>query len=224
MNNYEAAFQDLFQRVTQPSEQPLKISKKRQDILQAAKALFSEKGFSATTTAAIAKQAQTTEKTLFKHFPSKNDLVLAVIVDAVAENFAGTQLSNYLTRADLRQALVDFLLVKHKAWMRDPTVLQIFLQVILTEKDIREALISSMTTLAGGEISAPIVSLGDKVQNPDYDPNLFMVVLFGTMFAYSFSRASLLPDWQTDDEANIAKLVDVLLYGIAGGGRHADQL
>lgn len=215
MNNYEQAFQELFNRVTAPENKTYqRPSKKRDAILQASKKLFSERGFSATTTAAIAKEAATTEKTLFKHFSSKNDLVLAVIVGAIADNFRGTQLSLYLIQDDLRQGLIDFLTVKHNAWMLDPAVLLIFLQVILTEKEIREALIGLITDQLDTEIGLPILKMANKLDNPEFDYRLFMVVLFGTMFSYSFTRATLLPDWKTDDKENIAKIVDMLLNGV----------
>lgn len=46
-------------------------SPKQRSILDAAESLFSERGFDASSTAEIARLAKTTERTLFKHFPSK---------------------------------------------------------------------------------------------------------------------------------------------------------
>lgn len=50
--------------------------KTRQAILQAALALFAEKGFYQTTTKAISRRAGIAEGTLFNYFPSKEDLAL----------------------------------------------------------------------------------------------------------------------------------------------------
>ena len=49
------------------------------ELLDAASALFGRDGFSGATTAQIAKAAQVSEKTIFWYFPSKDDLLLALV-------------------------------------------------------------------------------------------------------------------------------------------------
>jgi len=49
----------------------------RQRLLDAARRLFAEKGYGHTTSAEIAEAAGVTERTLFRHFPTKSDLLLA---------------------------------------------------------------------------------------------------------------------------------------------------
>jgi AcrR family transcriptional regulator len=49
----------------------------RQRLLDAASRLFAEQGFDETTSAEIARAAGVTERTLFRHFQSKSDLVMA---------------------------------------------------------------------------------------------------------------------------------------------------
>lgn len=48
----------------------------RRALLHAALSLFGERGYEATTTAAIAARAGVTEMTLFRHFPTKASLVV----------------------------------------------------------------------------------------------------------------------------------------------------
>lgn len=58
-------------------------SEKQKDILAAAEKLFSELGYERTPTAEIAKKAGVTERTLFKHFPTKSSLwhrILSAVV------------------------------------------------------------------------------------------------------------------------------------------------
>ena len=54
-------------------------SEKEQAIIRAATALLGERGVDGATTAEIAKRAGVTEKTLFRYFPSKKDLVRRVL-------------------------------------------------------------------------------------------------------------------------------------------------
>ncbi len=55
------------------------LSQKELSILSAAEDLFAKKGASDTPTAEIAKKAGVTERTLFRYFPSKDDLLKRVM-------------------------------------------------------------------------------------------------------------------------------------------------
>jgi AcrR family transcriptional regulator len=63
--------------VNQPRLRDVKRDETRQRLLDAGVALFAEHGYDATTTAEIAAAAGVTERTFFRHFPSKSDLILA---------------------------------------------------------------------------------------------------------------------------------------------------
>jgi AcrR family transcriptional regulator len=63
--------------VSEPKLRDLKRDETRQRLLDAGVALFAERGYDATTTAEIAAAAGVTERTFFRHFPAKSDLILA---------------------------------------------------------------------------------------------------------------------------------------------------
>jgi len=85
---------------TLPNPEGLRERKKRATrdaIFTAARALFMKKGFDAVTVAEIAVAADVSEKTVFNHFPTKEDLALAggearvaELVDAIRARPAGT--------------------------------------------------------------------------------------------------------------------------------------
>jgi len=60
--------------VTKTKERYMEYEKRHQDILDAAITLFNKRGYTATTTARIAKDAGVTEKTMYRHFSNKKDL------------------------------------------------------------------------------------------------------------------------------------------------------
>ena len=80
-----------------------KPDKTRNRIMNAASRLFSEKGFSGTTTRAIANEAGINEVTLFRHFGSKENLARAIMDQfggpAIAENITALLSGDY--RQDL---------------------------------------------------------------------------------------------------------------------------
>ncbi len=54
-------------------------AERRRQIIQAAAALFSKKGFGGTTTREVARAAGVSEATVFKHFATKEELYAAII-------------------------------------------------------------------------------------------------------------------------------------------------
>ena len=81
-------------RLSPSSNAPL--SQKEIDILKAAERLFSQKGHAKTTTAEIAKAAKTTERTLFKYFPSKQSLVRHILIPLILKTIMPTQIERTL--------------------------------------------------------------------------------------------------------------------------------
>ena len=70
------------------------LTEKQRDILAAAEKLFAEAGYAQTPTAAIAREAGVTERTLFKHFPSKQDLLKRVLFPLLLKTVLPVQLKH----------------------------------------------------------------------------------------------------------------------------------
>jgi TetR/AcrR family transcriptional regulator len=77
---------------------------RRQEILDAAERLFSQKGFNGTTTRELAASAGVHEAVLFRHFKNKRELYRATLDLKVARNrdAALGQMAKYATRSDDR--------------------------------------------------------------------------------------------------------------------------
>jgi len=58
--------------------------------MQSAARLFAEQGFDATSTQAIAAESGITVAAIYRHFPSKSDLLVAVADEALETTFAAT--------------------------------------------------------------------------------------------------------------------------------------
>jgi len=64
-------------------------SAKRQQVLEAAGALFIAQGYGKVSMEAVAKQAQVSKATLYAHFPSKDVLFATIVAEACAHNAIG---------------------------------------------------------------------------------------------------------------------------------------
>lgn len=78
--------------------------KKRQQILESATQAFCELGYDAATMSIIAARVGGSKGTLYNHFPSKEELLLATMVEA-AENF----INEIMDGLDDKQSLESFL-------------------------------------------------------------------------------------------------------------------
>lgn len=63
----------------------MKKSSTRNKIIKAARSLFAEKGFKGATTAEIAKTAEISEGTIYRHFSSKTELLMECVTPVLKE-------------------------------------------------------------------------------------------------------------------------------------------
>lgn len=71
--------------VEKTKEKLVEYEQRHQGILSAAMRLFNAKGYAATTTARIAKEAGVTEKTMYRHFRNKEALFEACVLSIAGE-------------------------------------------------------------------------------------------------------------------------------------------
>lgn len=67
----------------QPKRSGGELTEKQKKIIQAAIEIFAEKGFSASSTNEIARKAGVAEGTIFRHYKTKKDLLIAIIEPVV---------------------------------------------------------------------------------------------------------------------------------------------
>ena len=69
----------------QENQRKKTVKNRRQDILEAALIIFAKKGYNGSTTAEIARAAGVAEGTIFRHFTTKKDLLIAVLEPKVLD-------------------------------------------------------------------------------------------------------------------------------------------
>lgn len=114
-----------------------------QDILAAAEAVFSERGYENAAMSEIAARAGVVEGTIYKYFENKRDLVFKVMeawYDKLVQGFAAGLPGITGTRPRLR-----FLVWRHLRTIRDaPALCRVFFREVRTEDDYHRSLIYQM--------------------------------------------------------------------------------
>ncbi|MFD0711015.1 TetR/AcrR family transcriptional regulator [Paenibacillus sp. GCM10027626] len=120
-----------------------KMTEKQAKILEAAIAVFAEKGFASSSTNEIAQRAGVAEGTIFRHYKTKKDLLLSIVAPTLAKFIAPFVLrdfnqifdAEYNSYEELLRAIIvnriEFL-NKHKR------VLKILVQEIPFHPDLQE--------------------------------------------------------------------------------------
>lgn len=104
-------------------------------IIQSAKEVFIDKGYTGATTQELAKKANISEVTLFRYFPSKSHLFNAVITEAI------TSFEKMMEKEILEKELIKPLLEDRIRYVLEN---QNLIKLVLIEKELNSALVENI--------------------------------------------------------------------------------
>ncbi len=196
------------------------LSTIQEQITRAALSLFAERGYEGTTTAALAQHAGITEKTLFKHFPSKQQLFARVVYPALLDMLhplAFETLERVLSspRPSLREALHAVILDRLQFVRRHPAVFKLIAQEFILRPEFRQPLAQFWQEHILPSVKALLKRArkqGDLATLPD---ELVIRSLLSLSIGYIFQTTFLMPGSRSKDEKQVTLLIDILLHGIA---------
>jgi AcrR family transcriptional regulator len=197
---------------------------KHVDVLWAAARLFASQGVAATTTRQIAAEAGTTERTLFKHYGSKDGLVQAVITHAVLAQMAPASLGNlrgnieqaWAPGADLQGWHRALLQARSEAMAAAPELARLLLLEIVRDEDLRaqfgrQWLASAWEPLVG--VLGGLQKAG-KLRK-DLDAQAMARAFLSLNLGYLIARHLLCPDLDWDDEDAQRSVAAIFAEGVA---------
>jgi TetR/AcrR family transcriptional regulator len=194
-------------------------TEKEKAIIEAALVLISERGIDGATTAEIAKRAGVTEKTLFRYFPSKADLVRRVLFPllmriGLMRNWE--KFENLLRTKDSRFRDWYVMLATDRLGTisRNPGLARTLLLEVLQNEELREA----MEKLWRQYIWRPMVEGLEELQaNGAIRKEIRVDVLARAIHClhvgYFLARYVFVPDRKWDDPAEIDKMAEILTRG-----------
>lgn len=190
---------------------------KEQDIINAATKLFSQYGYTGTTTLTIAQEANVAEKTLFKYFHTKKELydkavypVIKTLIAEKIESYTGNGLGVY-------SLLRDLYFEKIKLVNENPEMLKLTFHEFLMNLDFRNHMAEIWSTTYLPSIFSQI-KLSEEAQKK------YSSVLEGgltramvcMLLAYAVDKTYIRPNADFDDEKEIEFMLELLFNGING--------
>lgn len=187
---------------------------KRQQIVDAARELFLDNGFAATSMDAVVAQAGVSKQTLYRYFASKIELLAAVLTSEVELARLFPQLPPVTSSADLRTHLLliargvtDEMLRPNRISLMRLIFGEAF-RIPELRDTIRDALPGQFIGLVQHLLASAAASNLIRVERPELISRLFVGSIFSFVALDGFLRADPLPPPPT---ADLEHLVDAFL-------------
>ena len=195
------------------------------DILWAAARLFAERGVAQTSTREIAAAASTTERTLFKHFGTKEGLVHAVIEEAVLPHLAPTSLDalRHVIEShgdDFAAWHVALLQSRADSLAQAPELTRLLLVEMLRDSDLLRRFAEEWRPA----VWTPLLQLFERLQREGRMSNKFSADCLARMFlslnvGYLVSRFLLAPEVPWNDPQEQQAIASLFAKGAAATER-----
>lgn len=199
------------------------LPEKEQKILEAAVKVFSEKGFSASTTSEIAKNAGIAEGTIFRYFKTKKDILRGILIQTInliSSKFVMDPIEKIFadsTAKDLRTVLKEVILDRFKLFDAIFPMARIILTEALYHEDVREALYQNIISKALAlfkEFHSKMVEKG--MMRDDIKSEILFRNILSSIAALIAQKKFFADKLEIADlDKELDSMIDVLMYGIS---------
>lgn len=197
-----------------------KQTHKQQKIVETAIKMFAEKGYANTPTSEIAKMAGVAEGTIFRHYGTKDNLLLSVMLpflkesipDLAEEIFNEVLSKNTLSFDDF---LRDFLKNRIQFIHENKEIFRVVVQELFYSEDLRKEVqpLFSNTILHHFNKVIDMYKERDELKNIPNETLIRMMLTF--LGGYFVSRFVLMSNYSiTNEEQEIEQIVQFVMDGI----------
>lgn len=210
MNEYS------FSSLTKRREKRLPTrEERREEILDAAAAVFAARGYHRTTVAAIARQCGIADGTLYNHFDGKEALLRALLERLAAAESAKLDLGRR-PGADFADLVRAYVLHRFRVLWSQRDLLRALVPELLTDPSLRglyfERVVAPAQALGRSAVDAARAAGQTDIEDGDAFTRAVMGAALGTFMLGLLGD----PGVTEDVEACAAATADLLLDGLAG--------
>ncbi|MCM3479221.1 TetR/AcrR family transcriptional regulator [Caldibacillus thermoamylovorans] len=209
---------NLLNKMAEIIQKSDKQTPKQKKIMEVAISLFAEKGYSNTATAEIAKLAGVAEGTIFKHYGTKENLLLAIMVpflkelfpSMVDELFEELMIDNNIS---FEEFLRKFLKNRINFLLDNREIFQVFIKEMIYREELKNELVPYIFEQASPRLGKVIDVFQKRGEVIDLPISQIKNVLATTFFGFFISRFVLLNLQLLNDE-EIDHIVHFIVNGI----------
>ncbi|WP_027408368.1 TetR/AcrR family transcriptional regulator [Anoxybacteroides tepidamans] len=209
------------QELLKVNNEEVKLSDKQAKILEAAIEMFAEKGYAATSTSEIAKRAGVAEGTIFRHYKTKKDLLLAIVTPTITKVVAPFLAKEFVKEVFEHQykSYEDFIraLMKNRFEFvkKHLPLIRIFWQETAFHAEIKEQIQAVFMQNVYEKFKRIIEYFQAKGEIVELPANAIIRMTITTIVGFLLTRFLVLPDGQWDDELEMERTIRFLMDGLA---------
>ncbi len=197
------------------------LTDKQKKIIVSAIESFAEKGYSATSTSEIAKKAGVAEGTIFRHYKTKKDLLLAIVAPVMAKfvaPFIIKDLKKVLNKdyEHFEDFLTAMLNNRREFLVKNLSTVKILLQEIPFHPELKELFKEHIAFKVYERFEELVEHYKAKGQIIDLPAYSVFRMTFSSIFGYLIARYMILPEADWDDEAEAERTIQFIMHGLAG--------
>ncbi|MGP7816979.1 TetR/AcrR family transcriptional regulator [Niallia sp. 01092] len=195
------------------------ITEKQKKIITAAIEAFSEKGFAATSTSEIAKKAGVAEGTIFRHYKTKKDLLLALLAPMVSTFIAPLIMKDFdkvlkVSHNSFEELLRAIVKNRVEFLQKNYTLFKILIQEIPFHDDLRETFKEQIAVKVFGRLQEIVDQYKEKEEIIDIPTFSAVRLAISSIFGYFIARYIMLPEAKWNEEEEIERTIQFILYGL----------
>lgn len=195
------------------------MTERQLNILVSAIELFSEKGYEATSTSEIAKNAKVAEGTIFRYYKTKKDLLFA-IPSALSNNSLFEAFLNDFKEildddpADFEIFLKKLILNRQKFICETAPIIKVVIQEVPFHPELRQKILNTVILPSVKRIKIIIDKFKDQGKLIDIPSNSIANLIATSVFGYLFLHYIALPELPNCED-DIDYLVHYIMNGIS---------
>lgn len=200
------------------------MTEKQKRILEAAIEIFSEKGYSATSTNEIAKKAGVAEGTIFRHYKTKKDLLLSIIAPTMAKfiapfiirDFNKVLLSEYQSFEDFLKAVI---INRMEFAKRHLPMIKILIQEIPFHPELREQFKDHVLNQVVERFTFIVETYQKKGEIIDMPTQSVIRLTASSILGFVIGKFLIFPEANWDEEEEIERTIQFILRGLSASSK-----
>ncbi|MBW7651161.1 TetR/AcrR family transcriptional regulator [Anoxybacillus sp. ST4] len=196
------------------------FSEKQVNILQAAIDMFAEKGYAATSTSEIAKRAGVAEGTIFRHYKTKKDLLLAIVKPTLFQSVAPFLAKKFVKDVfeNEYEHYEQFVRAVFKNRYEFVKTYLPAIRVLWQEMSFHDDIKAQFQTIFINHVYEKFKQIVEHFQRKgelaQLPPETIIRLTITTIAGFLLTRFLLMPDYPWDDEREMERTIQFLMNGL----------